>query len=295
MRAVRVAVIGVLLGTWGCWVPNETGAAMQRDIHTLQGQVSAADKSLAEQRARLDEQVQQAGRKTEEVARTLDELNRAARSTDADFGVQLERLIKEVQELRGSIELTEYRLGKIEAKLEGPGSLTERIAALEKAQASAPAATATPPPATTDKEPPKGKKELLAYGAQLVKGGKAGDARGVYRDVIKQWPSEAGVTDEAYFRIGETYYDEKKCRSALSEYIKVVDKFASGALADDAYYKIGLCSIDIGNLEDAKIFFTEIVRSHKKSPLAKDAQKKLDEVEARLEKEAKAKSKGKGK
>jgi TolA-binding protein len=279
----------VLVGTLSCWVPKETGQAMQRDITALQQQQAANQKTLAEQQARLEEDLQRADRKIAEVTRTLEDLNRASHSTDADFGVQLERLIKEVQDLRGATELSDYRLSKIEGKLDGPGSITARLEALEKQVAQAAQA---PPPA---KEAPKTKKELFAFAADLLKHGKAAEARGVYRDIVRQWPNEPGVTDEAYYQIGESYFDEKNCRSALQEFIKVAEKFAAGSYADGAYYKIGLCSMEIGNLEDAKIFFSEIVRNYKKSPRLKDAQKKLDEVEARLAKEAKAKAKAKGK
>ena len=66
--------------------------------------------------------------------------------TDADFGVQLERLVKETQELRGAIELSNYRLEQIERKLEGDGSLTARLTSLEKAVAEAAKAPPPPPP-----------------------------------------------------------------------------------------------------------------------------------------------------
>jgi TolA-binding protein len=281
-----------LLGTLGCWVPKEAGEAMQRDLLALQQQQAANQKSLAEQQARLEEQMQRADRKIEEMTHMLEDLNRAARSTNTDFGVQLERLNKDVQELRGSSELSDFRLGKIEGKLDGEGSLIARIEALEKLEKKDPPAAAAP----TAEAVPKDKKELLAYAGGLVKKGKANEARGVYRDIISKWPNEAGVTDEAYFRLGEMYFDDKKYRSALQEYIKVVEKFASGGFADDAYYKIGLCSMEVGNLEDAKIFFGEVVRNYKKSPLVKDAQKKLDDVEDRLNAEkAKAKTRAKGK
>ena len=263
---------------------------MQRDIKALQDQQAASQKSLAEQQARLQEALQLADKKIAEMQRTLEDLNRAARSTGADLGVQIERMTKEVQELRGTAELVDFRLGKVEGKLEGDGSLTARVDALEKQLAQL---ASQPAPAAQGKQGPKSKKELLAYAADLVKQGKPGDARGVYRDVVKQWPNDPGVTDEAYYRLGETYFDEKKCRSALQEYIKVVEKFAAGTYADDAYYKIGLCSMELGNLEDAKIFFGEIVRNYKKSPLLKDAQKKLDDVQERLDKEARAKGKAK--
>jgi TolA-binding protein len=289
VKFLPTSALLALVAASGC-VTSGQGEAMQRDIAALQQQQNAHQKTLAEQQARLEEAMQRADRKIDEMQRMIEDMHRAARSTDTDVSAQLDRLVKDVQELRGTLELVDFRLGKIEPKLEGDGSLTARVEALEK-QVSTPA-TVPPPPAAGA---PKGKKELLAYGDNLLKQGKVADARGAFREVVKQWPNDGGVADEAYYRLGETYFDEKKCRSALQEYIKVVEKFAQGSYADKAYYKIGLCSVDIGNLEDAKIFFGEIVRNYKKSPLLKDAQKKLDDVQERLEQEAKQKAKRKGK
>jgi TolA-binding protein len=278
---------GIAAAGPACWVPAETGAKMQADIETLRAQQQEASKDMAAQRAQLDEQMQRAAKQIDEVAATLVDLNRAARTTDADFGVQLERLQKEVMELRGTLELIEYRLGKAEGKLEGAGSLPERVGALERELKDA--ATSAPPPPET----PKDKKELLLQGRSLIKEGKVAQARGVFRQVIKRWPDEAGITDEAYYRLGELYFDEKKLRSALQEYIKVVEKFAGGKLAAASFYKIGLCSEALGNLEDAQIFFSEVVKNHGRSAYAKDAKKKLDEVKRRLDKEKKNKKSGK--
>lgn len=276
-----LAACGVAAAVPACWVPAETGAKMQAEIKALREQQQAASKDMAAQRAQLDEQMQRAAKQIDEVAATLVDLNRAARTTDADFGVQLERLQKEVMELRGTLELIEYRLGKAEGKLEGEGSLSERVAALERDLKDA--ATSAPPPP----EAPKDKKELLLQGRSLIKEGKVAEARGVFRQIIKRWPDEEGITDEAYFRLGELYFDENKLRSALQEYIKVVEKFAGGKLAAASFYKIGLCSEALGNLEDAQIFFSEVVKNHGRSAYAKDAKKKLDDVKKRLDKEEK--------
>lgn len=270
----------LLSGAQACWVPAEAGRQMQTDILALRTEVHDNKKGVDEQRASLTEQMRKADRQIEEVSTTLGELNRAARSTDADFGVQLERLVKEVQELRGALELTEYRLAKLESAQEQTTQVVARVEKLEQTKTA-------PPPAP---ETLQSKSELLSQAKALVKDGKISDARGVYRDIIKKWPGELGVTDEAYFRLGELYYEEKKQRNALAEYIKVVEKFASGSYADDAYYKIGLCSIDIGNLEDAQIFFGEILKNHKKSPHYKAAQQKLEEVQKRLKDEANKKA-----
>ncbi|MBT6176113.1 MAG: tetratricopeptide repeat protein [Deltaproteobacteria bacterium] len=319
------ALFALALSCSGCfWVPAETGVRMQSDIRGLQDNMRAANKHLEQQAAHLEEQsaqlatqMKEAADKVAEVAEALQSLNRAARMTDADLGVQIERLIKEVQELRGSVELSDYRLGKMEGQLEGDQSLVARIESLEKEQNALPIATKTSSksrstkkvsskkaaPAKTKtktktttvtkatspkpkaKKPPQGKKELLAYGEALVKDGKIQDARGVFRDLVRRYPKSKGITDKAFFTLGETYFQNKKYRNALQEYIKVVDRFPKGAMADDAYYRIGSCSMEIGNLEDANIFFNEIVSNHKKSPLLKAARGKLKEVQKRLSKE----------
>ena len=267
---MKFILVGLLGATAACWVPLATGKQMQADIAALRADMDEAKKSLAEQRARLDEQMQRAEQKTQEVATALQDLNRAARLTDADFGVQLERLIKESQELRGQSELASYKLAKIEDRLAKLG----------------PAETA---PAPAAKDLPKDKEELLAHAEALEKQKRLADARGVYREVIKRWPREIGSTDVAYYRLGDTYMAESNYRDALQEYIKVVEQFADGKLVDNAYYQIGLCSMELGNLEDAEVFFNEIVTRYKKSPLVKSASARLVEVRKKLTQEKRRK------
>ena len=314
-------LFAMALSSTGCfWVPAETGVRMQADIRDLQNNMRTANKHLEQQAAHLEEQSAQlatqmaeAADKVAEVAEALQNLNRAARMTDADLGVQIERLIKEVQELRGSVELSDYRVGKIEGQFEGDQSIVARIESLEKEQNALPIAPKAAPKAKSStkskakkpvaksstqtaaaakpaaKKPPKGKKDLLAYGESLVKAGKIQDARGVFRDLVRRYPKSKGITDKAFFTLGETYFQNKKYRNALQEYIKVVDRFPKGAMADDAYYRIGSCSMEIGNLEDANIFFNEIVTNHQSSPLLKAARGKLKEVQKRLSAEKKKK------
>jgi len=240
---------------------------MQRDIDALRASLQDAQKGLDEQRARLDEQIAEAEKQIADVERALQDLNRAARMTDADFGIQLERLVRETQELRGMIELTEYRLGQVEKKTES----------------ALPEAGETDTPSSADV--PDDPKEMLKYADALLKDRKTAEARGVLREVIRKAPKKPGITDAAYYKLGSIYYDDKKYRSALQELVKVVENFARGAFADDAYFKIGLSSMDLGNLEDAQIFFNEVIKSYRKSPLVGPSRKKLKEIQARLKKE----------
>jgi TolA-binding protein len=267
-----------VLSQGACWVPKEVGKQMQDDILALRGDVQSLKKGLDEARATETEQMQAALKKIEEMSEALSEFNKSARMTDADFGTQMERMIRDVQELRGAVEVNEHRLGETETKLEQ--TLASRIQAIQTQNPNDANESAS---ASAQSAAPKDKKELLAYGAKLAKDNKIGDARGVWRDVVRQWPKEPNITDEALFRLGESYFDEKKYDQAVREYIKVVDKFSTGSRVADAYYKIGLCSMELGNLEDAQTFFTEVVTNHKKSPLVKNAKAKLDEVAKRIE------------
>lgn len=248
---------------------------MQRDIDALEAKLQQTEKGLDQQQANLTEQTEQVKESINEVDRALQDLNRAARMTDADFGIQLERLIREVQELRGMVELVDYRVGQIEGKLEGEGSLGERVIRLEGGNPSS-----DPAPTTLPSEVPDAPREMLSYARGLSKQGKKDEARGVFRQIIKKAPKSAGITDAAFFELGSIYYAEKKYRSALQEFIKVVEGFEKGSYADDAYFKIGECSMDLGNLEDAKVFFGEVIK--KKSKLSNAAKKRIAAIDKKL-------------
>ena len=288
-RARRVALqlrngalaFGVGASALACVTANE-GTQMKNDIAALQAQVQQQRSSIDEQSTQLAERLQRADAQVKELSESLAELNRAARGSDADFGVQLDQMRGELQELRGQIELADYHVSQVQAQLNAAA-----------VPAPTPVAGGTTPPPDEVKPPvavPKDKKGMLGYANNLYAQKQYSEARGVYREALKQWPNEAGIADQARMKIGDSFFDEKNYRSALPEYIKVVEKFAKGDYADDAYYKIGLVSMELGNLEDAQTFFGEVVKSYKKSPLVPQAQAKLSEVQKRLDKE-KAKKK----
>ncbi len=290
LRYFRGALLALALCGSACWVPAETGKQMQADILTLQRDLGTARAGVDEQRAKLTEQMTRADQQIEEVAKALAELQRAARNTDADFGVQMERMIKELQELRGVLELTEYRLQKLEGQVVGDGSLASRLEAAEKRLGSGTSTTPVDGAVTMPAAEPKSKDELLANAKKLVKDEKVAEARGIYREITKRWPNEANVTDAALFALGELYFAEKKYPNALTEYIKVAEKFPTGKFGDEALFKIGLCSMELADFENAQVFFSEIVKKGKKSSLYKQAQAKQEEVAKRLEQEKKKKS-----
>ncbi|MEE2959997.1 MAG: tetratricopeptide repeat protein [Myxococcota bacterium] len=313
-------------GSSACWVPAQTGERMLRDINHLQEEMRNANRTLEKQTATHEERGIEIAEKIKEVSLTLDKLNKAARMTDADLGIKIERLIQEAQALRGSFEIVEHRTQEIEKHFGEENSLVKRLENIEQRlddpvirvshEVPKPHKTITkklPPPSKkltknvenkkyTGTSTPKTKTKtktkttitkdsLLKEARTLQKSGKHQAATLTYKKLIRKYPSKQGYTDEAYFQLGELHFTKKSYRLALQQYIKVVDQFANGKRVDDAYFRIGTCSVEIGNLQDAAIFFEEIVNNHKKSPLIKDARKKLKEVKAKLVKEKKNKKK----
>ena len=283
VRRVALLVLTIYASTWlqACFVTRETGQLMQDDINALKTDLAGFHKSVEAFHAQETEHTESMLRKLEQLSKALQEFNQSARMTDADFGSQMERMIRDVQDLRGAVEVNEHRLGETEVRMEA--NITQRIDALAKQTAAA--AEANVP----ERSLPANKKAALALGVRLIRDGKTQEGRSVLRNITKTWPKAVGTTDEAIYRLAETYYEEKKYESALREYVRVVDKFATGAWADDAYYKIGSCSMELGRDTDAQTFFTELVTHHKSSPWVKNAQSRLDIINRRLQKKDAAK------
>ena len=166
-KLIHIVLLGLMATlTSGCWVPVQTGERIQAELLQLQRDMQRADKhidqqgaKLEEQSARLAEQMREAADKIAEVAEALQNLNRAARMTDADMGVQIERLIKEVQELRGAVELADYRTSKIQGHFEANRAwLIEsrhlRAAAADPISRAAPKRRSPSPPPPTARPKP---------------------------------------------------------------------------------------------------------------------------------------------
>ncbi len=249
------------------------GQALQAEVRALRTQVQEVSGGLQRQVAQEAEHQQQSLRKLQELSEALQEFNQSARNSNGEFGAQLTRMITDVQELRGAVEVNEHRLG------ETAQTFAERLDSLAKK---------APPPREPgdDVKLPANKKEALALGRSLAKEGKAAQSRAVYRAVLKQHGRVAGIADEAALRLGDGYLAEQKFGEALGAYARVVERFGNGPRADEATYKVGLCSLALGRLEDAQTFFGEVVGNKRRSSWQRSAKAKLDEMGRQAAKKA---------
>lgn len=99
-----------------------------------------------------------------------------------------------------------------------------------------------------------------------------------FRNFVERFPSHE-FSDNAQYWIGETFYDQKRFKSALLEFRKVVDNHPDGNKVPDGLLKLGYCYHELGELAKAKQVWQQVVQLYPKSNPATLARTKLSALE----------------
>ena len=97
-----------------------------------------------------------------------------------------------------------------------------------------------------------------------------------FRNFVQRFPHH-DFADNSQYWLGEAFYDQKRYKSALVEFRKVVDNHPDGNKVPDALLKLGYCYHQIGEGEKARSVWRQIVRVYPKSNPASLAKTKLAE------------------
>ncbi len=97
-----------------------------------------------------------------------------------------------------------------------------------------------------------------------------------FRNFVQRFPRH-DFADNSQYWLGEAFYDQKRYKSALVEFRKVVDNHPDGNKVPDALLKLGYCYHQIGEGEKARSVWQQIVRVYPKSNPASLAKTKLAE------------------
>lgn len=273
LRPVAVLVSASALA--GCWVPVERGRQMEARILRLEGRAAEQQGTLDEQREVIRDRIAKVDEKIREVQAKIDELNRAARRSGADLGVQLTRLADDFAKLRGELEVAQHRLGELEksvadtearvearfAAIRGTGALDEyearqKVAALPKQDDRA---------------------AFLALAQREEKGGDKGVARELYEQYARRWPTDARAAD-ARLRAGRILFDQKRWREALLSYGKLAEELPKSDEAPEAMLGAAESMLALDMKDDAKAVLEQLVQKYPKTPAATRAKKRHDEL-----------------
>lgn len=282
MRWHLLPVAAALLSP-GCIYPMERGKALEERVDKLAADNTELQKQLDESQKKLAGTLPRVDQKIVEVTKALEELDKASRSSSADTGVQLQKVIEDVAKLRGQVDTYVYKIDQLEAALKKVQEDTDKkLLDLQGEQAKA---LAEAKRKAEELKRPADKKEFLALAESKTKEGDLPVARQLYAEFFKKWPKDE-LGGEAHFGLGETFTAEDKCREALYEYGKVFQEYPKSKAAPDALMRSSECFAKLKKPEESRLALEEVVKSYPKSEAAKAAKAKL----AELDKAAKVKN-----
>jgi len=289
MRRPLFAVLASL-SLSACFYPSDRGRALESRVDKLEAEKADLTRQLTAEQEKVEALIPQIDAKISEVSKALASLDQASRRTGADTGVQLQKTVEDVADLRGQLETAQHRVQVLE---DGMAQLTDttqkKLLSMQTEQAQRDAEAQKRAEAL---KRPTDKKGYLALAEEKVKAKDLPLARTLYNEFLRKWPKDT-LAAQAHFELAETYYGEKKCREALFEYGKVIQDFPKSKDAPPAYLHSGRCFAQLGMHKESKLALDELVRSYPKTPEARQARKDLAAADHRATKGQKAPRKGK--
>lgn len=211
----------------------------------------------------------------------------------ADMLMQLEQLQREVQQLRGDVELQGYTMEEVKRRLQ----------TLEKANAaqdSSPAAPATPeagapaepsvpepvieiPPVPARQAPAAGAAdpaaEQSAYqnGFTLLREGHYAEAINAFRTFLAGYPNSSYAGSAQYW-LGEAYYANRNFTPAVEEFKKVIARYPGSAKDADARLKIGYAYYEMGEWGQARKVLSDLAAQYPNTATARLAENRLQRM-----------------
>lgn len=272
----RLVLLAALAALPGCFYPASRGKALEARLEKLSADNAQLEKELTQTRQQLASTMPLLDTKVAEVTAALKSLDTAARRNDADIGIQLQKTVEDLAQLRGQVETYLYKINELETALAKTTEDTDKKLlalkgpdALKEAEARQKA---------TALERPTDKKAFLALAQDKAKAGETLVARQLFAEFLKKWAKDP-LVGEAHFGLGETYFTEDKCREALFEYGKVLQEYAKTPSAPEAYLRSSDCFKKLKMNDESRLALEELVKNHPKSDAAKTAKTRLAELD----------------
>jgi TolA-binding protein len=272
--ALLPAALGLCLA--GCFYPGDRGRLLENKVDQLAANDTEIIKKLNQTDEKVTGTLPKVEQKLGEMTKAMEGLDKASRRSDADIGVQLQKALEDVAQLRGQVETYLHRIDSLEQNLKALqestdkrlGELTDKEAA-KQAEAQA-RADALKKPTTA--------KEMLDLADEKAKAGDRSLARQLYAELLRKWPKDA-LAGQSEFGLAETYYADNKCEDALSHYGTVIKEHAKTPVVPDALLHASDCFRKLKMTDASRDALNELIKNHPKSDAAKTAKTKLAELE----------------
>jgi TolA-binding protein len=256
--ALRFLALSGLLSLGGCFAftTRHEGDLLRKDAAALRARVDELTGRVPEiiaATARSESQVKQ-------LQDVLDRTDRLLRSSSADVLADVQKIREDLNSLLGQVE--EFRVGLTKLDKAMTEYRAKNDVKLEQMQTTSPTAAA---PVPTDKE------QLWSEAERKLSAGQYDEARRLYRSFTDKFPSDARV-DNARYKLGDSYFLEKKFAAAIGEFTKLIDAAKKGDDAvDDAMFRSGEAFAELRYFCDARVYFQQLPVRFPESPFVKEA------------------------
>jgi len=272
MRRIAAALLAL---SSACWVPVDKGRQMEERIQRLEDEGAVTTRQLEEQRAVIRDRIARVDQKIAEVQTKLDELNATSHRSGADVVANQDRLQDALTQLKGKLEEEQHHLSQVDQSVASLQSDTEaRFAALKGAGALDEYEARKKAEAL---KRPTDKAAFFALAQKQEDAGERAVAKQLYEEFTKKWPADPRAAD-AWFRMGEIAYGEKRYREAVIAYGKVAQDFPRSDKAPDALYRTGEAMLGLGLIDDARAILEDVVARYPKTSVSKKAAARLSEL-----------------
>ena len=280
VRQLAVPLVFVVgFGATGCITTRAEGEALRQDVDALKDETARLQTEVADLRSQRGNMIDKIGNRVDALESTLASL----RQNDADTGVQMEKVVAEVQLLRGELEEARHELGE---QKETVASILARPPVTVSSAATAPKEEdPNKPTQIGGADVPVEPKAHYDFAKRLFDDKKFADAAEAFDLFLTRHAKVKDLVDNAAFWKAESFYQlasaapdkagkEKAYKQAILSYQRVLES-PSSEKGDGALFKIGLAFEALGFDEEARVFYDELLQKYPKSPLAKEAKKRL--------------------
>lgn len=216
----------------------------------------------------------------------------AASNNNAALLAQVQSMQKEIQELRGQVEMQGHEIKQLkEQQLTFYKDLDARIhqstthSTVGTTPSEKPSATTTATTAPSEKvvsvsdEPLRSNnpaEEQIHYLAayDLIKNKRFNDAIVAMQQFVTQYPN-GGYTANAHYWLGELYLAQKDYPKAITEFDTVLSKFPASSKAAASLLKSAYALADSGKKQEAIVRLKQITKQYPDTNTAKMANNKL--------------------
>lgn len=241
----------------------------------------------------------------EERLAALERVVEARASAQLEMQQQLQTLLDEVSELRGTTEVHNHKLEEIlqqqrdiyqeiDRRLGGQGSagvaVQSNVPTTVEPQASVPAgnpaavvaadqvAASDAAAAQTGTSATSTMSEGQAYEQAInfvIKDNNYAAAIPAFESFIENYPNSE-YTSNSHYWLGQLYYQKSDFPKAKTHFERVVKQYPNSSRVPDALEKLGMVAEKQNDLAAAKRFYNQLIKSFPKSKPAAKARKKLE-------------------